>query len=207
MLACVIRIPIGYQPESQVPLVLVLHDDWDRGAPLPPFCGKMLLIHLVDPGLRELEAILVAPDCQGRDWLDPSAEAAVLSLLAYLRYVYQIQERGIVVVGFGLGGAGAWHLAARHPDLFSAAIPIAGWPPEGAVETLDIPLYAINSRDDEQVPLYPTEEAVQRLRARGATVEFAVVEGTSHVDFRFVKHLNQANAWIQSLWAEQAESG
>ncbi len=218
---CVLSIPMGFDPTSPSPLILTLHDNWDHANAVPLFYAERLVGDLVRPGLRRLHPIVAAPDCPSQDWAAPQAEELILALVAYLQTVYRIVPGQVLVTGFGLGGAGAWHVAAQYPSLFSAAIPIAGWPPEGIVEALNIPLYAINSRDDQMVPLGPTEVAVQQLRARGILAEFVAVDGVirrdhawvdgiyseitivdkvDHKDYLFSVPLSRAVPWVQSIW-------
>lgn len=204
-----LSIPPGDAPERPCPLVLALHYGWDRPGRPPRFYGKSFLAGLIEPALAELGAILVAPDCPGRDWADPGSEAALMGLLELLRESYSIDGSRILITGYSLGGMGSWHMAAAHPGLFSAAIPIAGWPPEGALGRIEgVPLYLIHSRDDEVIPIEPTVAAVRQLEARGIRVEFVVLKGVSHFETgSFVEPLRAAIPWIRAVWEETDRSG
>ena len=57
---------------AKVPLVLALH----YGGPVTPHYGEDYMKVLVLPGLDELQAVFVAPDCPGNGWADPVSEAA-----------------------------------------------------------------------------------------------------------------------------------
>ena len=101
-----------------------------------------------------------------------------------------------------MGGAGTWYLAARNPDRFSAAVIMAGWPPQ-AIEDIEwkIPLVIIHSRQDEIVPLQPTEDVVSTLQAKGAPVKLDVLDGITHFEmFRFVEPLRKTVSWVESVW-------
>ena len=101
-----------------------------------------------------------------------------------------------------MGGAGTWYLAARNPDCFSAAVIMAGWPPQ-AIEDIEweIPLVIIHSRQDEIVPLQPTEDVVSTLQAKGAPVKLDVLDGITHFEmFRFVEPLRKTASWVESVW-------
>jgi hypothetical protein len=45
----------------------------------------------------------------------------------HVKKSYAIDERRVAIRGFSMGGAGAWHLAAHHPDVWAAAAPGAGF--------------------------------------------------------------------------------
>ena len=81
---------------------------------------------IVSPALKDLNAIIVAPDCPTRSWSDPAAEQAVMALLQNVMKEYAVDRRRILVTGFSLGGRGTWFMSSRHADLFTGAIPIAG---------------------------------------------------------------------------------
>ncbi len=120
-----ISIPEGYSAQKSSPLVVVLH--W--GGEVTPFYGRILLELVVEPALRDLNAIFVAPDSVGGDWTTPANEESVLLLLDDLAASYNIDEERILLTGYSMGGGGTWYLAARHPDKFSAAIPMTAGPP------------------------------------------------------------------------------
>ena len=117
-----LAVPGDYRASSPRPLVIALHP----GGGGTPYYGDQYMRTIFVPGLRELGAITIAPDVPTRAWTDPQAEQAVMALIKAVRDEFAIDPRRIVVVGFSLGGSGAWFLSARHADLFSAAIVMAG---------------------------------------------------------------------------------
>jgi dienelactone hydrolase len=56
-----------------------------------------------------------------------AGEVDVLEALASVEERYRIDEDRVTVRGFSMGGAGVWHLAVHHPDLWCAANPGAGF--------------------------------------------------------------------------------
>ena len=130
------------------------------------------------------------------------SEAAVLALLDHVAAKWPVDKRRVVVTGYSLGGGGTWHLVARHPERFCAAVPVAGWPAEAADGS--VPIYAIHGRRDEVVPLGPTEKAIDALRAKGANVALVVVDRPTHYETgRFVEPLRGAVPWLKRIWAEK----
>jgi predicted peptidase len=200
-----ISLPSGYDSGEAVPLVLALHYGWGGDGPPPQGYGEGHMRLLVEPALRELGAVIVAPDCPSpaRRWSEPGAERAVLELLERVRSEYRIDADRILVTGFSLGGNGSWFMAAEHPEIFSAAIPMAGWAqPDWLDELTETPLYVIHARNDEVVPFAAAEEAVAAARAKGAQVELVVVETLTHYDTaRYVTYLRDAVPWIQDVWS------
>ena len=56
-----------------------------------------------------------------------AGEVDVFEALEEVRRHYPIDDRRIAVRGFSMGGAGCWHLAVHHPDVWVAAAPGAGF--------------------------------------------------------------------------------
>lgn len=197
-----IAVPTNYTTDQPVPLVLTLH----FGGYVTPFYGRHILAGLVQPALRELGAIIVAPDCTASDWTHPRSEEDVLALLDHIQDSYVVDPGKILITGYSKGGRGTWYLAARHQERFAAAVVMAGWPQSDVVDVeWEIPLYVIHSREDEVIPLQPTATAVKQLQAKGVPVELVVLEGVTHYETnRFVEPLRGAVPWIEKVWVRRA---
>ncbi len=216
-----ISIPADLDPDIQAPLVLALHYGWQ--GELPQFYGRGFLEPMVEPAFAGLGAIILAPDCPDTDWHQPRSERALLALLDEIRSEFAVSPDRIVITGYSLGGMGTWFLAAEHPEIFSAAIPMAAPPmlerPDGSLSTSQnrffegdaiaaheaigtMPLYAIHGRLDEVIPLAPVQTAIEALQAGGASIEFVIVEGASHYDMgRYVDPLKRAVEWLKQGWS------
>jgi len=107
-----------------------------------------------------------------------------------------------LITGYSMGGMGTWHLAARYQERFSAAIIMAGLPPADSTNIhWDLPLYIIQSRHDQLMPLRPTEDAVEQLKSSGVSVELVVLDGITHFEtLRYVEPLMDAVPWIKEAW-------
>ncbi len=73
-------------------------------------------------------------DCYGR-WNNANhwaGEVDVFEAIADVKKRYKIDPDRVILRGFSLGGAGAWHIALHHPDEFAAADIGAGTYPRRA---------------------------------------------------------------------------
>ena len=155
---------------------------------------------LIKPALEGLGAIIVAPDSSGGGWDTPENDRAVNLLLDQVLQSYAIDKKKMVVTGFSMGGRGAWSWAAKYPDRFSAAVPVAGRPPE-SLEGWRVPVMAIHSVHDTVVPIGPTQDAIATLKSAGARAEIVVLSGPGHHEtYKFVDGLRQAVPWLQQIW-------
>jgi predicted peptidase len=194
-----LSIPRGYSRSEAVPLIVSLH----FGGRVTPFFGRGLLEILVEPALRELGAIVVAPDATAGGWATSEAERAVLRLVDHIEANYAIDASRTLLTGYSMGGAGTWYLAPRHSERFRAAIPMAGRPQDAADDfAWEMPMYVLQGRDDELIPLAPTQALVAELKGRGAPIDIEVVDGITHFEMaRFRPHLRAAIPWIRETWS------
>jgi predicted peptidase len=190
-----LHVPKAEPGGEGLPLVLALH----YGGRPTPYYGLGFMKLLVVPGLADLGAIIVAPDCPGRGWTDERSERAVLTLLDDLEARWPVDRDRTLVTGFSMGGIGAWFYARRHPDRFRAAIPVAGRPvgePRG-----EVPVFAIHSSRDEIIELEPTRRAIDALKDRGIPAELVVVHGPTHYQTgRFARPLHRSIRWLEGVW-------
>jgi predicted peptidase len=199
-----LTLPREYSEEPSRPLVLALHFA-GHGS---PFYGKLILTELVEPALRELGAIIVAPDCTGPDWTHSQSEKDVFTILNHIHETYTIDPDRILITGYSMGGVGAWYLAARHQEIFSAAIIMAGTPPPNITDVdWQIPILIIQSRGDELMPLQPTEIAVQQLKSAGVEADLILLEGVTHFEtWRYTVPLRASIPWIHKAWKHESKS-
>jgi predicted peptidase len=146
--------------------------------------------------------MLVAPTTHQSGWATPIGEAAAFAALAEVEQHLAVDTRRRVVMGYSMGGSGTWHIAAKFRTHFVAAIPMAGTPRQTALDNLrDLPLYVIHSEADRRVPIEDDAEAVARLQAMGAPVEFARLPSGDHFDYRLViAELRKVCTWLETVW-------
>ncbi len=193
-----ISIPADYAPGKAVPLVLALHFGVGQGS--ADGAGNDVLEILVGPGLAELGAIIVAPDSVKGNWSTPENEKAVNELLDTVLAHYSIDTKRIVVTGYSMGGAGSWSFGEKFPQRFSAAIPIAGTPPQSAAGW-KLPVLAIHSRNDQVAPFAPTEARIAQLQQAGVNAKLILLSGITHYQTdRFQEPLRQAVPWLHDVW-------
>lgn len=191
----VISIPKDYSPSKPVPLVLALHYGGR-----PNGAAQGLMLNLVQPALAGLGAVIVAPESIGGAWNSASNERAVTALLDAVQASYSIDSKKMAVTGFSMGGSGTWSFVAKNPDRFTAAVPVAGMPPT-SMGQWRTPVFAIHSRDDEVMPIGPTEARIKELKQAGVRAELVVLTGISHGETnRFVDGLRRAVPRLKQVW-------
>jgi len=196
-----ISVPSDYRAGEPRPLILALHPGGGGTA----FYGSNFMRSIVLGPLGDLRAIIVAPDCSARAWGDPKCDQAVMALLRKVQEEYTIDRRRVLVTGFSMGGRGTWFMASHHPDLFTAAIPMAASIGDEPVDRLGkMPTYVIHSRDDERVPFEPAEKNARELEKLGRTIRFEELHGIGHFAMGgYTDALRRAGRWIQERWEKK----
>ncbi|HET9217979.1 MAG TPA: prolyl oligopeptidase family serine peptidase [Terriglobia bacterium] len=195
VLRYVISVPTDYSSSKPVPLILALHYGGSSNG-----AAQGLMLNLVQPALAAVGALIIAPESMGGAWSAANNERAVNTLVDAVLASYAIDTKRMAVTGFSMGGSGTWSVVAKNPERFSAAVPVAGMPPAsmGAWKT---PVFAVHSRDDEVMPIGPTEARIKELQKSGVRADLVVLSGISHHQTnRFVDGLRRAVPWLTQIW-------
>ncbi|GAB5403808.1 MAG: prolyl oligopeptidase family serine peptidase [Aureliella sp.] len=118
-----IELPAGWKESEKLPLYVWLHGRGDKSTDL-----HFIAERLDRKGKISVDdAIVLHPfgrQCVG---YKSAGETDVLEAIEFACSEYPVDESRIVLMGFSMGGAGVWHLAAHHTDRFVAASPGAGF--------------------------------------------------------------------------------
>jgi len=115
-----VYVPKGYRRRRKAcPLVVLLHG---FGGDETGFIGDELTALADARGV-----MLLVVRGRGNTFYDGVGERDVFAALRRTRQRYNVDEARIYLMGVSMGGAGAWRLGVRHPDVFAAIVPICGW--------------------------------------------------------------------------------
>ena len=190
---------------KKVPLVMALH----QGGRIAPYVSEGYLKGQVEPALRDLNAIIVAPDIPAPSWIDPLSEEVILEFIDQvlkLTRTWPVDPDRIVLTGYSAGGIGTWYLTNRHPDVFSAGIPVAADPIVGDRRGADaVPLYIVHGANDEVFDVSEVAQAVEELQARGVPVRFVIAEDLSHNQTAsYAEPMRGAVQWLEEeIWTQR----
>lgn len=144
------------KPGVKYPLVLFLHGMGAR--------GRDNEAHLLQTGTAVLYALpekqaetpcyLLAPQCPEKvKWWDPGVPELLKALVDEMIATEVVDPLRVYVTGASMGGIATWHLAARYPSLFAAAMPVCGTASmEDAARLGGLPVWAFHAADDEVLP-------------------------------------------------------
>ncbi len=139
--------------------------------------------YVLAPQMPERSALYSGPaGTPGRHSRPGPPLYTALALIDSLRTGLPIDDRRIYAVGFSMGSSTTWNALRLRPDLFAAAVPIAGVPnPAYVEEVARTPVWVVHGNADTANPIGPDRAMVQALAGQlGAEVRFWEVDGLYH---------------------------
>jgi len=97
----------------------------------------------------------------------------------------RIDSHRVYLVGYSMGGYGAWSWAANSPSRFAAIVPIAGGgdPRTGSV-FIDLPVWAVHGAEDQIVSVEQTRAIISAIREAGGVPKYSEIAGLGHNSWR-----------------------
>ena len=210
-------LPVGLDPAGDSagrswPLILFLHGAGERGSD-NALQLKYLPEQMALPENRErYRAFVLAPQCPpDRTWSavdmrtmapsrtrKPPREAlVVLLLLDQIMKEHPVDPRRVYLTGLSMGGYGAWHLAARHPERWAAVVPICGGGDMTSVARLkDLPIWAFQGAKDPVVPAERSREMVEAVRKAGGKPRYTEYPDVAHDSWTPAYRDPELLAWL-----------
>ena len=159
------------------PLLIFLHGGGESGGD-PAKVLTHGLPKLIEGGL-EVPVWVAAPHNPGENkfWDDTKVAALARSIAA----ARPVDPARIYITGLSRGGYGTWRCVLQDPDLYAAAVPIAGggYPPY-AFRIPHVPIWAFHGEDDGIIPPSESADMVAAINARGGKAKLTLYPGVGH---------------------------
>lgn len=147
---------------------------------------------------KQRPCILIAPQCdQGQAWMGQASTTAVLSLLDdFLKEVKIADKKRVYLTGFSLGGYGVWHFIDKRPDLFAAAVPLAGAANIKDVSHLKgIKIWIFHGRRDKYVKVSRARDISKALKEKGIIHKYSELPA-GHLVTSIVFNKPEIHNWL-----------
>src|SRR5205823_2787848 len=172
-------IPRNYQPSDRYPAILFLHGLFEAGRD----DGGAISAGLGPVIAKSPEAwpfITIFPQSTGT-WRGADRERLAMAALDSVEARWSVDRDRITLAGLSYGGLGVWEIGAKHPDRFSALVPVAS---PGAKKVIDrlvlLPVWAFNFRGDCVVSSSRSDEMCHEITAHGGTATQTKFDGIGH---------------------------
>lgn len=117
------------------------------------------------------------------------SEQDVLNVFELTRREFSIDEDRVYLFGHSMGGAGAYHIAAKEPPVWAGIAvaapgsrPLLDWSDELA-RIRDIPVLVIHGDEDATIPVGESRKAAATMRELGMQFVYTEIRGGDHQAF------------------------
>lgn len=149
------------------------------------------------------KSIMLVPQCpKDKSWLGVTQDVLVSLIRTFI-------DRGVVdgsrvyILGGSMGGTGTWNMLSNHPDLFAAAMPVAGNPTGlNAANISQIPIFTVMGTADNIMKISNVEDFLMDMDAYNAEYRFNIEEGWTHEDVCKKSYTNERLDWVFSHFKE-----
>jgi predicted peptidase len=194
----VVYVPRDYSAKKRWPVVLFLHGAGERGdnglAQSQVGIGTALRMNP-----ERFPCLVVMPQAPSRGgWRGPSNELALKALEEVVRKYRGDRER-LYLTGLSMGGYGTWAIAAAHPDMFAAIMPICGGGDPAAMASAlkSLPIWVFHGDADTAVPPERSRDMVKAITDAGSTrIKYTEYPGVGHNSWDRAYSDAEAMSWL-----------
>jgi predicted peptidase len=189
-------------PGRKAPLVVFLHGAKDRGDDPSKLLAWGFPKFAAESGSLPYHWLaLQIPE--GSTW--PQWQAELLGLIDLLHGEHGAYS--FTLSGFSLGSAGAWQIAADHPDRVSALVIVSGRlpesiPPSALARLRHVPVWIFHGEADDKVPASAATAAYANARSLGMPSRLSLIPGGDH----FIADVAYASEDLQTWLAREDKS-
>jgi len=181
-------VPPTYTGRSSLPLFVSLH-----ASGMDERSNIMFTMQQV---YRRGNFIILAPRGRGlADWYLGNSGEDVIECINHVKKLYHVDEKNIVLDGFGMGGYGAYRLSLLYPDMFKAAVirsgaivPPSGLDGENILDILDqgkgMNYFIVHGDKDEMISVENARRISQKMTELGIVHEYMEVKNAGHRNYR-----------------------
>lgn len=181
------------------PIVIWLHGSGQSGDDNESQLGGAPRILTTEDNQAAHPCFLLAPQCPSADigWKNEVVHK-LLALIADLTDHLPIDESRIYLTGSSMGGFGTFGIAAKHPQVFAACVPLCGG---GDVKNAgilkDIPFWVFHGDKDDMVPVERSRVIVEAVKAAGGELmSYTELEGAGHGITGIVYPRTDLHEWL-----------
>lgn len=190
--------PAKLEPGKKYPIVLFLHGAGERGTNDMQLVKRHFPEQMATPEYREkFPCFVIVPQCRpNKRWVEVDWSATesqpmpsqpgdqmqvAIDILRKSLEELPVDQSRVYLTGLSMGGYGSWDLAARHPELFAAVVPICGGGDERQAARLkDVPLWAFHGDQDQAVPVERSRKMIAAIQAAGGQPKYTELAGVGH---------------------------
>ena len=143
------------------------------------------------------KAIILVPQCPtDKTWLGTTQDVLAALLNTYINRGVADADK-VYIFGGSMGGTGTWGMLSTHPEMFAAAMPVAGNPTGlNAEEVAKTPVFTVMGTADKLMKISNVETLLTEMDVYHAEYEFNIEDGWTHEDVCKKSYTNERLAWV-----------
>ena len=180
--------PPDYDPAKKYPIVISLPYGGQPGTDTIRQIEGAVAAELLtkDDNRRRYPAFIFIPNCPpGAGWGGiphyPEVDSLVFDAIIALDRQFSIDENRRYVTGLSRGGFGTWNFICKRPDMFAAAVPVAGGgDPSLAPRIVHMAIWAFHGEKDKNVPVASSRNMIDAIKRAGGTPRYTEYPDEGH---------------------------
>jgi pimeloyl-ACP methyl ester carboxylesterase len=208
--------PANYDPSKKYPLVVFLHDFWEKGSDNKRHLRQFVWQFLTPENRAKYPCFIVAPqlpmsepkwkpDGLGSETWPIQCNSMIINDLVSK---FSIDNKRVYAVGNSMGGAGALNLAIQHPDQVAAVVAISVFyrmTKNSSLEVNKIPIWFIYGEKDDRIDPVIRQSIRTDLRNANAILKYTEIPNMGHRCWNDV--LTEVPDLMGWLFAQRKETG
>ncbi|MCE9527714.1 MAG: prolyl oligopeptidase family serine peptidase, partial [Planctomycetales bacterium] len=180
----IVFIPYQYDPAKRSPMILFLHGGGERG----DNNVEQVLVGLAPAIMKnrgKFPFVTVFPQCEReKNWKAGGTPADLaLAMLKQTQAEFKTDPNRVYMTGLSMGGQGSWTIAAQHPHLFAAIVPMCAAPDlelAAKIANARIPSWNFCGEKDAPATLQANREMAAALKKIGAPHQYTEIPDAGH---------------------------
>ncbi|MEZ7497140.1 dienelactone hydrolase family protein [Flavobacterium sp. Arc3] len=191
-LSYILNKPDNYK--SNMPLIIYLHGSGEKGSDLQKIKSHGPLKYLET---HKLDCFVLAPQCPDDKYWDSDQ---LYILIKKIVSENKIDPSRIYLTGLSMGAWGCWNLAYKHPELFAALVPIAGYvdriPMIEECKIANIPIRMFHGLLDDVVNVDYSIVMYKRLQKCNKNIKLEIFDDAWHDSWTRVYENPEIYKWM-----------
>ena len=187
--------PVTARAEEKFPVLIYLHGAGERGRDNARQVRSLPSLLTDAAHRRYYPCFILAPQCPSEwNWTSlrthynhekQRSDDIVLRMLQQVLKNPKADPDRVYVVGFSMGSYGTWQLVADFPDVFAAAVPIAGGGSENLARSLvHVPIWTVHGDNDTTCAVDDTRKIVAAIESAGGHPRYSELPEVGHMAWR-----------------------
>lgn len=144
-----------------------------------------------------INAVMLVPQCPADKSWGGKMNVVVKALIDDIVKSHNIDTERIYIFGGSMGGTATWSLLSAYPQLFTAAMPVAGNPSSATAENVaQTPVYSVMGTADKIMSVDNVSTFIAELQQLGCDAQLDIVDGWTHETTCIESYTAERLAWV-----------